>query len=224
SRAFPEINVIAPDPLNEYVPGRDPWFDRLMQSIRDDPLKYSNFRIEGNKIFKKISEKDHLGERLEQWKVVVPTEYRKGLLKRYHDEPRTGGHLGLYKTYHKIRQRYTWPKMKGDIARYISKCKICCTVKADRRHPAGKMGSRPQITKPWQMISADLFGPLPRSTQGHEYVLVMVDYFSKYPIFAPMKQVTARKVIAEIEERAFLTFGVPEYIIVDNGEIGRAHV
>jgi hypothetical protein len=223
SRAIPEVHAIAPDPLDQHVIGRDPWFDRLSQEIRANPLRYPNFRLEGNKIFKKIAAQDHLGERTESWKIVVPTHLRRELLQRYHDEARTGGHLGVYKTYHKLRQQYTWPKMRSDVARYISKCRSCASVKVERRLPTGLMGTRPRITRPWQLVSADLFGSLPRSTNGHEYVLVIVDYFSKFPLFVPMRQVTARKVIAEIEERVFLMFGVPEIMIVDNGiQFGRS--
>ncbi|KAH0810551.1 hypothetical protein GEV33_012241 [Tenebrio molitor] len=100
---------------------------------------------------------------------------------------------------------------------------ICASVKPEQRPPAGTMGSRPEISHPWQMISADLFGPLPRSTNGHEYVLVITDYFSKFPLFVPVRSPTARKVIDEIERRVFLMFGVPEFIIVDNGvQFGRS--
>jgi hypothetical protein len=59
------------------------------------------------------------------------------------------------------------------------------------------MGTRPHITRPWQMVSASRFGALPRSTKWQEYVLVIVDYFSKFPLFVPMRQVTARKVTAD---------------------------
>jgi hypothetical protein len=223
SRAIREVHTIAPDPLDQHVIGRDPWFDLLSQEIRANPLRYPSFRLEGTKIFKKIAAQDHLSERTESWKIVVPTHLRRELLQRYHDEARTGGHLGVYKTYHKLRQQYTWPKMRSDAARYISKCRTCASVKVERRLPTGLMGTRPRITRPWQLVSADLFGPLPRSTNGHEYVLVIVDCFSKFPLFVPMRQVTARKVIAEIEERVFLMFGVPEIMIVDNGvQFGRS--
>ncbi|KAH0822094.1 hypothetical protein GEV33_000697 [Tenebrio molitor] len=85
------------------------------------------------------------------------------------------------------------------------------------------MGMRHDIQRPWQMISCDLFGPLPRSGNGNEYVLVITDYFSKFPFFTPLRQATARKVIAEIEEKVFLVVGVPEYCIVDNGvQFGRS--
>ncbi|KAJ3622401.1 hypothetical protein MTP99_002913 [Tenebrio molitor] len=113
--------------------------------------------------------------------------------------------------------------MKSDIGRYIARCRVCSTVKPEQRFPPGTMGMRHDIQRPWQMISCDLFGPLPRSGNGNEYVLVITDYFSKFPFFTPLRQATARKVIAEIEEKVFLVFGVPEYCIVDNGvQFGRS--
>jgi hypothetical protein len=54
-------------------------------------------------------------------------------------------------------------------------------------------------------------------------VLVITDYFSKFPLFVPVRSPTVRKVIDEIERRVFLMFGVPGFIIVDNGvQFGRS--
>jgi hypothetical protein len=103
--------------------------------------------------------------------------------------------------------------MRADVCRYVRKCPVCASVKPEQRLPAGKMGSRPEITRPWQMIIADLFGPLPRSTNGHEYVLVIMDYFSKFPIFVPVRSPTARKIIGRRRDfQDFLTnYGVTPY-------------
>jgi hypothetical protein len=87
------------------------------------------------------------------------------------------------------------------VCRYVRRCPVCASVKPEQRPPAGTMGSRPEISRPWQMISADLFGPLPRSTNGHEYVTVITDYFSKFPLFVAVRSPTTRKVIDEIERR-----------------------
>jgi hypothetical protein len=64
------------------------------------------------------------------------------------------------------------------VYRYVRRCPVCASVKPEQRFPAGTMGSCPVISRPWQLISADLFGPLPKSTNGREYVLVVTDYFS----------------------------------------------
>lgn len=79
------------------------------------------------------------------------------------------------------------------------------------------MVSRPYVSRPWELISADLVGPLPKSSQGHRFILVVCDYFSKFPIFIPLRNSTASKVVKAIEEQVFMLFGVPSSIIVDNG-------
>lgn len=78
------------------------------------------------------------------------------------------------------------------------------------------MGTRPRVTKCWQVISCDLCGPLPRTANGYEYILVVTDYFSQFLIIIPMRAATAKIITKEIKERVFLTFGVPEYVITDN--------
>jgi hypothetical protein len=74
----------------------DKWIDNLIQKISTNPLKYPNFRVREGHVFKKIKRRD--GEADSDWKWVVPKTSRAQLLKRYHDEATTGGHLGVYKT------------------------------------------------------------------------------------------------------------------------------
>lgn len=65
--------------------------------------------------------------------------------------------------------------------------------------------------------SADLVGPLPRSSKGHSYILVVTDYLTKFPIVVPLRQATSGTIVREIEERIFLLFGVPRLFICDYG-------
>jgi hypothetical protein len=74
----------------------DKWIDNLIQKISTNPLKYPNFRVREGHVFKKVKRRD--GEADSDWKWVVPKTSRAQLLKRYHDEATTGGHLGVYKT------------------------------------------------------------------------------------------------------------------------------
>ena len=190
----------------------------MCERVRGNPLEYDGWRVDGERLYRRGRGEDEMA-----WKQVVPREHRRDLLAEYHDDPRRGGHMGIYKTYYRLLSRFYWPRMKADVAHYVARCRTCNEVKPERKRPAGIMGTRPRITKCWQLISSDIFGPLPKSNAGHEYVLVITDYFSKFSIFVPMRTVTAVKVIREIEERVFLAFGVPEFMIVDNGvQFGRS--
>jgi hypothetical protein len=95
----------------------DKFIEQLIQKITENPLKYPNFRVRDGHVFKRVKRRD--GELDPQWKWVVPKGSRDELLKRYHDDAATGGHLGVYKTYHKIHGSHTWSRMRADVCRYV---------------------------------------------------------------------------------------------------------
>lgn len=57
--------------------------------------------------------------------LAVPRVKRKSILLAFHDCLAGGGHFGLKKTHHAIRDKYFWPKMFHDIEMYIKTCDIC---------------------------------------------------------------------------------------------------
>lgn len=67
------------------------------------------------------------------------------------------------------------------------------------------------------MICVDLVGPMVKSTQGYQYILTVVDYFSKFPLLFPLRTATAKGVCKILEDQVFLLFGVPRSVVCDNG-------
>ena len=68
---------------------------------------------------------------------VPPEEIRPQIIKEYHGSL-IGGHKGITKTYLRIRERYTSPKLRDDVTEYICKCKSCLEqklVRARTREP-----------------------------------------------------------------------------------------
>jgi hypothetical protein len=155
-------------------------------------------------------------EEADFWKLVIPKEKRSELLLKFHDD-KTAGHLGIYKTYHRLSRLFYWPGMKSDVARYVNKCKTCLRTKPEQKRPAGLMGKQLEATKCWQVISTDLCGPLPKSSHGHQYILVVTDNFSKFSLFFPLRRATATSVSKLIKENILMVFGVPQYLRCDNG-------
>ncbi|GJR07667.1 putative reverse transcriptase domain-containing protein [Tanacetum coccineum] len=54
-------------------------------------------------------------------------------------------HPGSEKMYQDLKQLYWWPKMKADIAAYVSKCLTCSKVKAEHQKPSGLL-VQPEIS------------------------------------------------------------------------------
>ncbi|KAJ3634632.1 hypothetical protein MTP99_007579 [Tenebrio molitor] len=109
------------------------------KGVRD----YPNLRVRDGHVFKRVKRRD--GEFDPEWKWVVPKGSRDELLKRYHDDTATSGHLCVYKTYHKIHNNHTWPRTRADVCRYVKRRPVCASVKSEPRSPAETMGSRPKV-------------------------------------------------------------------------------
>ena len=74
----------------------------------------------------------------------------------------------------------------------------------------------PVIEEPFQRIAMDIVGPLPRSRQGHRYILVICDYETRYPEAFPLKKIDAPHVAEELM-KFFSRVGVPKEILTDQG-------
>lgn len=125
--------------------------------------------------------------------------------------------MGVKKTKKRVLERYFWPGVGKDVEKYVKSCSICKQVKHPTSKRQGLMGKFKNVDKPFQMLSIDLMGPLPRSTKLNSWLLVITDWVTKMPFLFPLRQATAAKIVKIVEENIFLIFGVPEIIIADNG-------
>nr|GEV13950.1 hypothetical protein [Tanacetum cinerariifolium] len=92
------------------------------------------------------------------------------------------------KMYYDLRDRYWWPRMKKDIVEYVSKCLTCLKVKAEHQRPFGLLQQPEILVWNWDGIAMDFVTKLPRTSSGHDIILVMVDRFTKFAHFRPMRE------------------------------------
>ncbi|GJR30588.1 putative reverse transcriptase domain-containing protein [Tanacetum coccineum] len=75
-------------------------------------------------------------------------------------------HPGEDKMYYDLRDMYWWPRMKKDMALYVSKCLTCSKVKAGHQRPSGLL-QQPEIPEwKWERISMDFITKLPRTRRA----------------------------------------------------------
>lgn len=219
SRSVPLIDLIEVTQVSE-----DLWYNQIFGKVRDRPAEFPDWRIEGHQLFKLVhSRLFGLLKEEECWKRVLPRELRQDAIHASHDVP-TAGHLGVVKTVQRLAALYYWPQLRRDVTKYVRNCGVCARYKVEQRRPAGLMGRRTRIERPWQVISIDIMGPLPRSSKGNVYLLVVADCFSKFPLLFPMRNANAKPIAKLIEDHVFLVFGVPQFILADNGVQFRSHV
>jgi hypothetical protein len=78
------------------------------------------------------------------------------------------------------------------------------------------------IIKPWpfkgwgmEMISKIN----PPSSKGHQFILAITNYFTKWEEVVPMKSVASKDVINFIKEHVIHRFGIPQTITTDGGSV-----
>nr|XP_025884738.1 uncharacterized protein LOC112940689 [Solanum lycopersicum] len=71
----------------------------------------------------------------------------------------------------------------------------------------------------------DVIGPIePATSNGHRFILVAIDYFTKWVEAASYKSVTKKVVADFVRNNLICRFGVPESIITDNGANLNSHL
>jgi len=192
---------------------RDEWYLGLRESITRDPDKYPSWRVEeGGQILKLVVN----SEGIPTWNRVVPKDFRDSVLYECHDS-QLSGHFGVTKTLDKVRRFYYWPKMRGDVKKYVSKSHVCLSTKSPQAKPPGFMGKQKQVDRKFQVIASDLIGPFPKSLKGFMYVIVTVCTFTKFVCVRPIRRATAEAVHDHLLNDVFLKYGVLSTLVCDNG-------
>lgn len=212
SRAVP-VSAICTS--NTYLDTKDTWYKTIYNGCLNAPINFPNFLIKNNALFRLSKNKHELTSEF-SWKEVVPDELREKVLLENHAEP-TAGHLGIFKTYRRLALNYFWPGMYQDVVKLISTCDKCLAYKSQNHQTLGEMGRPKQCSRPFQMISIDLMGPLPTTRKQNNFILVVTCCFSKFCLIFPIKKSTADVITKILEESVFLVHGIPQTILLDNG-------
>lgn len=76
--------------------------------------------------------------------------------------------------------------------------------------------SNPRVWS-FMQLGIDLVGPLPRSTRQWKWIIVVIDYFSKWFEANTLAPTTEFQVIKFLKSRIILWYGVPHVLVSDNG-------
>lgn len=156
----------------------------------------------------------------QEFPIAVPAAMRGEFLKAYHTDS-TSAHLASKKALPRMRRECYWPQMTRDLIAFESECASCMEHKVPRRGPVGDLHSI-SATQPWEMIGMDILGPLPTSRRGYNYVIVFMDYFSRYVIIRPLRTQTAAEVARVLMSAVLLDRAPPARLLSDRGSAFRS--
>lgn len=122
------------------------------------------------------------------------------------------GHPGETKMKSRMRSRVWWPKMDSAIVEWVQSCKACLLT--GQREPPTPMERTRMPEAPWDLVAVDFCGPY--ASLGGISVLVMLDYYSRFMIAAPVRSTDFLSTEQRFVE-IFDTYGIPGQIKSDNG-------
>ena len=96
-------------------------------------------------------------------------------------------HPGATKMYLDLKEKYWWPRMKGDIANVVVYCDVCRRVKAEHQKPSGLLQPLPIPVSKWDEVGTDFITGLPRTKLGNDSIWVVVYCLAKVAHFIPIR-------------------------------------
>jgi hypothetical protein len=140
------------------------------------------------------------------------------LLHAYHSSA-VGGHSGAPVTYMRLKQAFAWAGMKTAVTSFVKACLTCQQAKPDRTKLPGLLQPLQVPSGAWQLASLDFVEGLPLSGSVN-CILVVVDSFTKYGHFVPLKHPFTAAVVAKaFMNQIYRLHGMPSAIISDRDRI-----
>ncbi|GFV47320.1 retrovirus-related Pol polyprotein from transposon 412 [Trichonephila clavipes] len=120
------------------------------------------------------------------------------------------------KTLQKVRDRFNWNNVRSDDEKCCRNCDSCAARKGPRKRNRGRLQLY-NVGAPFKRIAFDILGPLPRSSDGNNNILVVMDYFTKWSeVYSIPNQ--DHSTVAEVLVQHWISrFGVPLQLHSDQG-------
>ena len=126
------------------------------------------------------------------------------------------GHFGVDRTMQLLHgQGRSWPGMRKDVTTFVRECPFCQKAKEQPR-----VTNVPRYTlassQPMQSLHVDSIGPLPKDAVGNQYILVIIDAFSRFLEMYPLSSLEAKPAVDALLKHV-CRFGIPAEVRTDNG-------
>ena len=142
---------------------------------------------------------------------IVPETWRKLVFDIVHSL----SHPGARTTKRLVSRKFVWHGLGKQITEWAKSCIPCQKAKV-HKHTKAPLSKFELPTRRFDHVHVDLVGPLPES-QGHSYLLTIVDRFSRWPEAIPLKNIETRTVARAFVHNWVARFGVPLSMTSDRG-------
>ncbi|KAL2230407.1 UNVERIFIED_CONTAM: Gag-Pol polyprotein [Sesamum indicum] len=200
------------------VTSKCPWIEDITAYLKEGVLpadlgharrvkfKAPRFALVGTQLYKRTIE----GPLLK----CLDDPQARYVLREIH-EGSCGNHSGARSLAQKVtRQGYFWPTLMKDCKDFVRRCEKCQKF-ASQIHTHAVPMTPVSVTCPFNQWGIDILGPFSRAQK--KFVIVAVEYFSKWVEAEAVSKITEREAISFIWKNIVCRFGIPRVLISDNG-------
>jgi hypothetical protein len=186
----------------------DPTLSKIRKELEDDPLKLKErYMIRDHVLHCKDNSKHPY------WRIMLPRQLEYRVINYVHN---LLGHPGTDKCMNQISQSFYLKNLGRKIRKFVAHCDICQRVKhPNRAYEIEKLSHLPR--KPGELMTLDLYGPLPMGRGGVKYLLVCLEVFSRHVTLYPLRTATTRSCLIKLKTHYFPKVLQPLTIMSDHG-------
>ncbi|KAL0344702.1 UNVERIFIED_CONTAM: Gag-Pol polyprotein [Sesamum radiatum] len=178
-------------------------------TVRAKRLKFkaTRFTIIGNDLYKRT-----IGGPLLK---CLDEERAQYVLREIH-EGSCGNHSGKIVGAESNEARIFWHTLVKDATEFARKCESCQKFASLIHTPATPMDPI-RIACPFDQWGIDILGPFPPAAAQKKFIVVTLEYFTKWVEAEALAKRTEREMINFIWKNIICRFGIPRILISDNG-------
>ena len=157
--------------------------------------------------------KEEAGDR---FLLMVADKLKQEVMSLNHDIP-LSGHMGIAKTLARVKQSFMWYNLRKDVELFVKSCSECNKNKKANVKAKAALGQF-HAGSPLERVHIDILGPFTPSSKGNQYVVMIVDQFTKWLECFPLPHQSAEEVARCVVDGFISRFGCPLEIHTDQGK------
>lgn len=174
---------------------------KTIRKILEDKDEYEDYFLENGIVYKGIEKK-----------LVLPDIMDIEIIKKAHGI----GHFGKKKMKDIIEKDYYITKLDSKIEKVISACVPCLLASRKLGKKEGLLNPIDKGDSPLDTLHCDHLGPLDATKKMYNYILTIIDGYTKFVWIYPVKTVTAKETVQKLQQHQ-QDYGNPRRIITDRG-------
>lgn len=141
----------------------------------------------------------------------------EGNITRVLTQVHSEGHMGINNTIRRMKTQYCCPGMIDRVTKFVQSCDTCqLRSRPPRSRNEVARPIRPPLD-PFVMVGCDAVGPVLPSKQGNKYLLVAVDYLTRWPIAMAVENINEITTAEFLYKKIVVEHGLPKYLLTDRG-------